>query len=76
MKYEEYLHWKTLEGTKEFLGAVNKTRWGIIELLASQAGQDPANDNFLRGYQTALNDVMNMTFSEMEVEDETDATGA
>lgn len=62
---EDFLEWKELDVTKAFFAAASERVEDAKEILANEAGKDPDNDNFFRGFIYAYNEMR-----EFRVEDE------
>lgn len=62
---EDFLEWKELDVTKAFFAAAAERVEDAKEILANEAGKDPDNDNFFRGFIYAYNEMR-----DFRVEDE------
>lgn len=62
---EEWVDWKNDPVTEAFMETVNERIEDAKEILANSAGIDNANDNFMRGFIKAFNEML-----DFRVEDE------
>lgn len=61
---EEFLDWKTNLVTKAFFEASTERVEDAKEILAGQAGRDPAEDSFFRGFIFAYREMAQFKVSE------------
>ena len=63
---EDFITWKEDPVTKAFYEACADRSLDAKEILAAQAGLDPANDNFYRGFIYAYNEIFDFRVEENE----------
>lgn len=66
---DEFNQWKTEYVTKEFFTACNERSENAKETLATSAGVDPAQDNFMRGFLFAYREIQNFYVDDIKEED-------
>ena len=62
----DFYNWKSDPVTTMVMITVNERIEQAKNLLAGSAGLDPNNDNYLRGYIAACNDLLGVDFEDME----------
>lgn len=66
----EFVDWKNNPVTKAFQFAVADQIGQVKEALAYTAGMNPNEDNFRRGYLTAMGDVLQFKIEDLQETDD------